>query len=56
MSEEDFVFAWFLAARAGDSTTAWTEAKQRSLLIQAKQTYKLTKQECKDETDSRTED
>lgn len=40
MTEKDFVIAWMLAARAADPTTAWTEAKQRSLLIQAQQTYR----------------
>ena len=56
MTEEDFVFAWLLAARAGSDTTAWSESRERSLLMQARRMYKLTKWEFKDETNSRTED
>ena len=55
MSEEDFVFAWMLAARVG-STDHWTAAATYHQIVNAKETYKQIKQECKDETDSRTED
>lgn len=56
MSEEDFVFAWALACRAGSEVGSWTESRERTAITQAKRMYKLIKQECKDETDSRTED
>lgn len=50
MNEKDFVTAWLLAARAADSTTTWTEAKQRSLLIQAQQTYRQIETAYKQES------
>lgn len=56
MNEEDFVMAWLLAARAGSDTTAWTEARERGLLAQARRMYKLVQWEMSDEADSRTED
>lgn len=50
MSEQDFVMAWLLAARAGSDTTVWSEARERSLLAQAQRMYKLMQWELNRET------
>lgn len=52
MSEEDFVFAWLLATRAGDDG-AWGGTPFR--ILEAKEIYQQIKESC-NETDRRTED
>lgn len=49
MNEKDFLIAWLLAARAGSDTTTWSEARERSLITQARRIYNLIKWEMKDE-------
>jgi len=52
MTEEDFVFAWVLATRAGGEEV-WGGTPFR--IAEAKEVYKQIKESC-NETDSRTED
>lgn len=56
MSEEDFVLAWILAARA-NGKVSWASGVQsaRILAKQAREVYQMLYGED-DETDSRTED
>lgn len=54
MTEEDFIFAWVLVARAG-SSVVWTQAKTHHVIENAKRAYKQIK-ESANEIDSRTED
>lgn len=56
MSEEDFVLAWILAARA-NGKVSWASGVQsaRILAKQAREVYRMLHGED-DETDSRTED
>ena len=56
MSEEDFVMAWLLSAKAGQGGTVMSPAMVSHLIDEAKVTYRLIQLECNDETDSRTED
>jgi hypothetical protein len=56
MSEEDFVMAWLLSAKAGQGTKAMTMPMASHLIDEAKVTYRLIQLECNDETDSRTTD
>lgn len=57
MTEKDFVFAWLLAAKSGSGiAVAWKDSTIAAQLQEAQNIYKLIKQECNDEADSRTTD
>ena len=57
MTEEDFVFAWLLAAKSGAGlAVAWRQSTVDAQLQEARSIYKQIKQECNDETDCGTTD
>ena len=56
MSEEDFVFAWLLAAKSGAGlAVSWQQSTKDAQIKEARSIYKQIKESC-NETDSRTED
>ena len=56
MSEEDFVMAWLLSAKAGKGGTVMSPTMVSHLIDEAKVTYRMIQLECKDETDCGTTD
>jgi hypothetical protein len=56
MSEEDFVLAWLLSAKAGQGATVMSPQMVSHLIDEAKVTYRFIQLECNNEADSRTTD